>query len=81
MFYTCFSTEKFKKTTKTKPNVPYVSNFVNVQFLMIYRLKQSNQAFARLLCYGEYIRCYRIMQISPPPPSLIMRSNACRSFA
>ncbi len=66
---------------KSKPNVPYVSNFVNVQFLMIYRLKQSNQAFVRLLCYGEYIRCYRIMQISPPPPSLIMRSSAWRSFA
>ncbi len=76
-----FFCRKIQKTMKSKPNVPYVSNLVNVQFLMIYRLKQSNQAFARLLCYGEYIRCYRIMQISPPPPSLIMRSSAWRSFA
>ena len=76
-----FFYRKIQKTMKSNPNVPYVSNLVNVQFLMIYRLKQSNQAFARLLCYGEYIRCYRIMQISPPPPSLIMRSSAWRSFA
>ena len=76
-----FFYRKIQKTMKSKPNVPYVSNLVNVQFLMIYRLKQSNQAFARLLCYGEYIRCYRIMQISPSPPSLIMRSSAWRSFA
>lgn len=76
-----FFYRKIQKTMKSKPNVPYVSNLVNVQFLTIYRLKQSSRAFARLLCYGEYIRCYRIMQISPPPPSLIMRSSAWRSFA
>ena len=76
-----FFYRKIQKTMKSNPNVPYDTNLVNVQFLMIYRLKQSNQAFARLLCYGEYIRCYRIMQISPPPPSLIMRSCAWRSFA
>ena len=76
-----FFYRKIQKTMKSKPNVPYVSNLVNVQLLTIYRLKQSNQAFARLLCYGEYIRCHRIMQISPPPPSLIMRSSAWRSFA
>lgn len=76
-----FFYRKIQKTMKSKPNVPYVSNLVNVQLLTIYRLKQSSRAFARLLCYGEYIRCYRIMQISPPPPSLIMRSSAWRSFA